>query len=257
MRIHKWLAVVLTLGLLLCMVGCRKDDATAGNSGASQPAQSAEATEATEETEHQKPEEDGVYTVTFYSNDGTILKMESVDPHGSVTPPVEPQMAYGSVFVAWDSSFTDVTEDLEVRPLCAEFKGKTNVFTVSGAYGRVGETVVVPVRLCGDVCVSGFDITIRYDAEILKLKSVAEDSAVVYNDETPGVIRLNYVSAENTVADVDVCFLQFEVLGDADFVSVSVEINGIYAFNDSMESQNDSMYIPDVNVIDGKVFVIQ
>lgn len=254
MRIHKWLAVVLTLGLLLCMVGCRKDDATAGNSSASQPTQSTEATEA---TEHQKREEDGVFTVTFYSNDGTILKIESVEPHADATPPVEPQMAYGTLFVAWDTNFTDVTENLDIHPLGVELAGKPNVFAVSSAYGRIGETVVVPVRLCGDVCVSGFDITITYDAEKIELKSVVEDGSVIYNDERTGEIRLNYVSAENTVADVDVCFLQFEVLGDTEFVSISVEINGIYAFNDSMESQNDSMYIPDASVIGGKVFVIQ
>lgn len=254
MRIHKWMAVALTIGLLLCLVGCRKNDAPAGNSGASQPAQNIEVTKA---AESQQPMDDGLYTVTFYSNDGTILKMESVEPHADATPPVEPQMAYGTVFVAWDSNFTDVTGNLDIHPLCVELADKPNVFAVSSAYGRIGETVVVPVRLCGDVCVSGFDITITYDADKIELKSVMEDGSVIYNDENPGEIRLNYVSAENTIADVDVCFLQFVVLEDFDFASISVEINDIYAFNDSVESQDDSMYIPGANIIDGRVYLIQ
>lgn len=196
------------------------------------------------------------YTVTFYSDDGTVLKIASVSENTAAVPPNEPVMSCGAVFKCWDKDFTCVNQDLDIYPVCENLNGKANVFAIEGAYGKIDSTVVLPVRLCGDVCVSGFDIIIRYDSERLELQSVSEDGAVVYNSGTPGEIRINYVSVENTLGDVDICDLKFVVKTESGVVPVVIETKSIYACKDTLESMDDSLYIPDYCVIDGAVFVI-
>lgn len=200
------------------------------------------------------PGETATYTVTFYSNDGTVLKIDSVKENSFATPPVNPVMTYGMVFKSWDTDFSKVTKDLEIHPVCEETKGKPNVLAVQSRYSKKDGTVVVPIQLCGNVCVSGLDITVRYDKELLKLEVVTEDKDVVFNDATPGIIGLNYVSTQNTVADVDICNLEFCVNAEEGEIPITIEINGIYAFED--EDKTDVLYVPESTVIDGKVFVV-
>lgn len=200
------------------------------------------------------PDETATYTVTFYSNDGTVLKIDSVKEDSFATPPVNPVMTYGMVFKSWDTDFSKVTKDLEIHPVCEEIKGKPNVLAVQSRYSQKGGTVVVPIQLCGDVCVSGLDITVRYDQELLNLKAVTEDKGVMFNDATPGIIKLNYVSTQNTVADVDVCYLQFYVNATEGEIPITIEINGIYAFED--EDKTDVLNVPESTVIDGKIYVV-
>ena len=199
----------------------------------------------------------GDYKVTFYANDGSILKIDYVDEGESATPPKQPQMVYGAVFCSWDKDFTQVTGDLEVRPIWEDVSEKANVLAVEGAYGTADGTVVVPVRLCGQVCVAGLDMTIRYDPEALELRSVTEDGGVLYNDQKPGTIRLNYVSGENTEADVDLCYLEFAIKSQPGEQPITLEIHDIYAFQEKMESNVDTMYKPACTVINSKVFVTQ
>lgn len=194
------------------------------------------------------------YTVTFYSNDGTVLKIDSVKENTSATPPNAPAMTYGTIFCSWDTDFSKVTNDLEIYPICEEIKGKPNVLAVSGRYSTENGTVVVPVQLCGDVCVSGLDMTVRYDADLLALQSVTEDGSVVVNDTVPGMVKLNYVSAENTLGDVDLCYLQFQVCAAEGEIPIEIEINGIYAFED--DENTDTLYVPEVTVMNGMVFVV-
>ena len=159
------------------------------------------------------------------------------------------------VFESWDKDFSEVTKDLEIHPVCEEIKGKPNVLAVQSRYSQQDGTVVVPIQLCGDVCVSGLDVTVRYDKELLSLKAVTEDKGVVFNDATPGIVKLNYVSTQNTVADVDLCYLQFYVNAAESEIPITIEINAIYAFED--ENKTDALNIPESTVIDGKVFVVR
>lgn len=196
------------------------------------------------------------YTVTFYSNDGTVLKIDSVEKGKAANPPVQPQMLYGTAFTSWDADISSVTKNLEVHPICEDVKEKSNVFVIEGAYGKSGGTVIVPIRLCGDVCVSAFDLTISYDSNALELLSVTEDGAVLYNDEVPGKIKLNYVSIDNTIADVDICYLKFSVKEPQGQLPVTLELNSIYACKGSLESNNDELYVPEHLLINGTVFVL-
>ncbi len=196
------------------------------------------------------------YAVTFYSNDGTVLKIDSVEKGKTANPPAQPQMLYGTVFQSWDTDISSVTKNLEVRPICEDVKEKQNIFAIEGAYGKSGGTVIVPIRLCGEVCVSAFDMTISYDSNALDLISVSEDGAVLYNDEMPGKIKLNYVSTDNTLADVDICFLEFSVKAPSGQSQVTLDMHSIYACQYSLESENDDLYVPEYSTINGTVHAL-
>lgn len=196
------------------------------------------------------------YTVTFYSNDGTVLKIDSVEKGKAANPPTQPQMLYGTVFTSWDADISSVTKNLEVHPICEDVKEKSNVFAIEGAYGKSGGTVIVPIRLCGEVCVAAFDMTISYDSDALGLVSVSEDGAVLYNDEIPGKIKLNYVSTDNTVADVDICFLEFSIKASSGQIPVNIEMHSIYTCKDILESENDDLYVPEYATLNGTIYVL-
>lgn len=232
MKYQKWLLILLVAVVVLSMASCKK------------------------EPQAENPGVDGKLAATFYSNDGSILKTDYVQKGGTAVPPEEPQMSYGMIFQSWDTDFSKVTKDIEIRPVCENVTEKTNAFAVISAYGKVGDTVTVPVTLCGQVCVAGFDITITYDSEMLELISVAEDGAVLYNDEVPGKIRLNYVSVENTEADVDICRLQFRIKSGSGSIPVTMELHSIYACSNDMDTEDDSMYVPEAYLVGGNIHVI-
>lgn len=232
MKYQKWLSIILIAVVLLSLAFCKK------------------------ESQAEKSGVDRKLTATFYSNDGCILKTDYVQNGGAAVPPEEPQMSYGMVFQSWDADFSKVTKDIEIHPVCENVTEKTNAFAVISAYGKIGDTVTVPVTLCGQVCVAGFDITITYDPELLELVSVAEDGAVIYNDEMLGKIRLNYVSVENTEADVEICRLQFRIKDGSGSIPVTMELHSIYACNGGLDSEDDSMYVPEAYLVGGNVHVI-
>ncbi len=206
--------------------------------------------EAVEETE---PYTGPTYTVTFYADDGSILWIDTVPENGVATPPTEPEMTYGNVFFKWDSDFSSVTKDLEIHPECQSVAGKNNAFAMAGAYGKTGDSVIVPLKLCGDVCLCGFDLTVTYDPEKLQLESVFnEDGDIIYNDEIPGEIHLNFVSIQDVEADIDICSFKFKVLAENGEIPVTSEMVSIYAGND-----DDSMYVPEYTLFPATVYVYQ
>lgn len=189
------------------------------------------------------------YKVSFYSDDGTVLKVDAVQKHQSATPPVQPEMSFGTVFVKWDKDFSDITSNVRIHPVTKSVKGESNVFALSGTYGQKGSEVYVPLQLCGDVLVSGFEVTVQYDSQSLELLSVFNvDGGVVYNDTEPGVIRLNYVSIENTTADVDICTFKFMVKAENGDIPISTSVINAYA------NDGDDMRKADYGTIDAAVF---
>ncbi len=211
----------------------------------------------TPETGAQQPGiPEDAWSVTFYSSDGTVLKIEAVEKNGAAVPPKAPEMAPGLVFQAWDQDFTKVTQDMHIYPVCEDLHGKPNGFAVGSAYGSQGDTVNIPVLLAGDVCTAGFDMILTYDPEKLALEGISGDDAVVYNTETPGTIRLNYVSIENTMGELDICNLAFTVLAESGSIPVTAEVVSIYACADTVDSGSDELYVPQHSVVDGAVHVI-
>lgn len=190
------------------------------------------------------------YTVSFYNDNKSLVKSEKVQRNHSVDPPNNPQLSYGKVFKRWDKSFSKVRKDIEVYPEFEDVAGKKNVFALAGAYSD-GETYAfVPLTLSGDVCVSGFQLILTYDPEKVDLESVFnEDGALIYNMEQPGKVFMNYVSAENTVGDVDLCTLKFKIHEKAGEAPLSLTVDKIYAFGEGEE-----LYSPEHTVVEASVF---
>lgn len=154
-----------------------------------------------------------VYEVTFHSDDNSIIKVDEVQRNDSAEPPVIPIAPNGKVFKKWDTDFAKVKGNLDIKAVYEETAGKPNVFALSGTYGAKEEYVHVPFQLCGNVCLSGFDLIIKYDSKVLKLDSVYnEDGGIVCNYEKPGQIKINYVSSVNTTGIVDICNFKFLII---------------------------------------------
>lgn len=191
------------------------------------------------------------YTVTFISDDGKILFIDSVEEGHTATPPSLPEMSYGNVFSKWTSDFSSVTKDIVVQPECQSVAGKTNVFAMASAYGKPGECVIVPFELCGVVCLCGFDLIVEYDPEQLALESVFdEDGDIFYNEGMPGQVFLNFVSVKDVESDVGICKFKFRILSESGELPVSVKMTSVYAGN-----EDEAMYIPEYEIIPAKVFV--
>ena len=194
---------------------------------------------------------DSIFTVTYLADNDSVLKVDRVQVGSASIPPVEPEMTYGKVFTKWDKDFSTVESDLVIHPTCDSFAGKDNVFSLPGAYVRTGEYVSVPLSLSGDVLVSGFDLTVSYDTKMLKLDSVYNvDGDVYWNEATPGQIRINFASAKNATADIDICTFKFISLDTIGEVPVKVEVKDVYANN-----EDESMYKPLYNTISSTVFI--
>ena len=196
------------------------------------------------------------HEVTFYSNDGTVLKVDIVRNGQPANPPAKLQMLYGTIFKAWDADISKITSSIDVNPICECVTEKSNVFAVESAYGKSGGTVVVPVRLCGEVCTAGFDLTINYDPAVLELISVQEDGGVIYSDEKLGEIKLNYVSTDNTKADVDLCYLEFSIKAEAEESAITMKMNKIFAYDEKESVDDIKLGVPKYTIINGTVFVL-
>ena len=192
------------------------------------------------------------YTVNFYSDTNRVIKIETVKRGTSAEPPKEPTMTSGRIFTKWDSDFSKVKKNMEVLPEYEEYTGKENVIAMAGAYGKQGEEVFVPLKLCGDVCLSGMDITIEYDADALEFISVFnEDGALVYNGDEAGKVRINYISAENTEDEVDLCGLKFKIKAANGSVQIKTTVEKIVAW-DGEEKLTEPTY----TLIGSTVYVI-
>ncbi len=237
MKTKRILASILAVVVLFGLTACR-------------PAPTEETSVQTEETPKK------THTVTYYSDDDTVLKIESVLDHEAAQPPHDPEVSYGYIFERWDADLSDITQDIDVHPVCQDVREKKNVLAIPGVYVKSADTVTVPVRLCGEVCVSGFDMMIQYDPSMLSVLSLKEDGAIVYNTDTPGIIRMNFVSVENTIGDVEICEIEFSVKAESGSIPISLEMKDIYACKDTLDVQADTLYVPEYTLVDGTVFII-
>lgn len=115
----------------------------------------------------------------------------------------------------------------------------------------------MPVQLCGEVCVSGFDISISYDSDVLQLKEILDkDEDVMVNSDEPGIIKLNFISTENTIGDVDMCKLKFIINSKTESTPIKIKVNSIYAFEDSKKLENDKLIKPEYYIVDSNVVVL-
>lgn len=192
------------------------------------------------------------YEAVFHSDSGEILAIEKVKQNETPSPPDDPHLTYGYIFKKWDTDFIEVKEDLDIYPETVSFTGKANVFALSGGYGSQEDAVYIPFVLRGEICLSGFSVSVNYDKDVLKLESVYDaDGAVIFNKETEGIVHINYTSLENTVADVDICSFKFRIKEDVEKTDLHITMESICA-----NKNDETFYTPENNLIDASVYVL-
>ena len=195
--------------------------------------------------------EDGkTYTVNFYSENNEIIKTETIKSGKAALPPEKLDVSDGKIFEKWDTDFSSVRNNLEIKPVFNTTNGKDNVFALLGAYVQKNDTVTTSLLLRGDVELSGFDLTVEYDKEALEFISVSDkDESVICNDSEPGKIKINFVSADNTLGDVDICSFKFKADENKKETPLTITVNKVYA------NKDDTLYEPKHNVINSTIYV--
>ena len=195
-------------------------------------------------------EDEKTYTVNFYSENNEIIKTETVKSGKAALPPEELDVSDGKIFKKWDTDFSSVRNDLEIKPVFNTIDGKENVFALSGAYGQKNGTITTSLVLRGDVELSGFDLTVEYDKDVLEYISVInKDGSVICNDSEPGKIKVNFVSVENTLGDVDICSFKFKAGENKKEAPLAITVNKVYAYKDN------TLYEPKYNIINSTIYV--
>ena len=156
------------------------------------------------------------YTVTFLNDDKSIFKQVTVVSGEAPTSPGTPTMLQGFVFDGWDADLSSVTKDMTVLPLREEIADERNVISISNGYGITGDTVTLPLSLCGKVDICCFELKITYDKSALQFVEFSnEDAGITANcDAENGIIYLNYISTDNTTGQVDLCDISFKLIGN-------------------------------------------
>ena len=135
-------------------------------------------------------------------------------------------MLQGYVFNGWDADLTSIAKDMTVLPLREKLSDEKTVIALSDGYGVTGDSVSVPITLCGKVEVCCFEIKITYDKTLLQFIEFSnEDAGITVNcDSENGIIYLNYISTQNTTGQVDLCDVTFKLIGTSN-VQTSLNIS--------------------------------
>lgn len=192
------------------------------------------------------------YEVIFYSDNEKVLSVSKITHGQMATPPVAPQLSNGLIFQKWDKELLNVRENMQIHPCYTAVSESENAITLPGTYGVCGTTVSIPLKLCGKVCLSGVDLTVEYDSDVLRLNGIEdEDQAIIYNSENPGVVRLNYVSLENTTAEVDFCNLSFSIIKEVSETPIRLKVNSICA-----NGEENAFYTPSYRLVDATLYIL-
>lgn len=126
---------------------------------------------------------------------------------------------------------------------------RENVIALDAFRADGGETVRVPLRLCGQVELCAVDLKISYDTERLKYVGCEndDDDLLVNCDADKGVILVNFVRIVNLEENFKFCDLLFEVVTTLECESVlTVEIEEAVC----LDAAGDIVF-PDAAAADG------
>ena len=166
----------------------------------------------------QQNNEQITYTVTFVDYDGTELKVEAGLKSGtSATAPIDPTRE-GYIFIGWDKSFENVTDNITVT---AQYeKDNKPKFVVSTVETKKDNNIVeITIDVVNNPNIASIAISVNFD-EKLTLTNIE------YNDEIGGYsmppqamtspTKLTWISPlANVSGDFTFVTLTFEVTNDS------------------------------------------
>ncbi|MDR1135734.1 MAG: hypothetical protein LBL49_06100 [Clostridiales Family XIII bacterium] len=150
------------------------------------------------------------YTVVFKDWDGSVLDTQSTMRGSNAVPPVPP-IRSGFLFIGWDGSYYDITSDTVLTAIYTVQEG-LNVFGVSNAAGKPGDTVKVIVSLGGTVNAYAYDMRLAYDHDALEYVShSAGEEILASHRESEHMIAFNYVDFQNRTSPMQIMDVSFKI----------------------------------------------
>jgi len=95
-------------------------------------------------------------------------------------------------------------------------KSETVKIMLDTVYGKIGESITVPLKVDNASILAGGDVCITYDSSVLQIAGVSSKSDVLMasNTSKPGLVRISFASADITCHTPAIAELKFTVIAD-------------------------------------------
>lgn len=167
------------------------------------------------------------YTVEFTGSQGAVLSQQQVTAGSCAIPPKLQQDNDAIVFRGWSKHLYNIQKDMTVTPVYKDLRQATNAFYMDSAYALPGEEMEMTLWLGGNVRLSGIELTLSYDKDVLQnFRCEAEGSPfrIVATGEDSVTLRLD--AGDNLTEATAVATVRFTVSKDrADVARTSILIN--------------------------------
>ena len=114
------------------------------------------------------PGEKTTYDVVFCNENNEVLATVKANEGEPVkAPDIQPKQ--NAVFKGWSVDLSNVTQDMEARPLYTDLSKDVNAIYMDTYYGEVGKELWVEVKMAGEINLASVDLGIAFDSDTLKL----------------------------------------------------------------------------------------
>lgn len=195
-----------------------------------------------------------VCTVTFVDENGSLLEEQQVPAGGYAVPPALESVNDAVVFRQWNNRLYDVTRSVELAPVYQDLQGEKNVFWLDSQYAQLGEEVQTDLWLGGQVCLSGMELAVTYDPEVLEdFRCDVTGSPFTVAESKKGIITLRLEAEENLTEGISVARISFTVADDrADVARTTVRIE----MKDPEMIRSGAVAGTDSNAVHGDIYIL-
>ncbi len=168
------------------------------------------------------------YTVVFTGSQGTLLNQQQVTAGSYALPPKLKHENDSIAFRCWSQHLYNIQNDTEVTPVYQDLRQTPNAFYMDAQYARLGEEVSMPLLLGGVVRLSGLELTLSYDSDVLlDFRCDVEGSPFHIVSSEVGKVVLRLDADENLTQTITAATLHFRIARNRDDVArtaVTVEM---------------------------------
>ena len=167
------------------------------------------------------------FTVVFQGSQGTELARQQVTAGSSAIPPELTQNGDGIVFRGWSKHLYNIQKDTQVTPVYEDLRLSANAFYMDAAYALPGEDVTMTLWLSGNVRLSGIELTLSYDKDVLRnFRCDVEGSPFRIVSTTEDSVTLRLESPDNLTEAMAAATIHFTVSKDrADVARTTIQIH--------------------------------
>ena len=200
----------------------------------------------------QSAQESKKYTVDFYNENGVVIKQEEVLYGKNATAP---KLNYDSskyVFIGWDKTFSNVTENISIHPNLVDITSEKNVITSSYVYSSGEDKIRISLQITGEVNFCCMELEIEYDEKYLKFLGATNVDGDSMINNYNGKLHYVFASGSNIKGSVDLMTLEFEVLkaNNQNKQLLDIFVSDIASFGSDGDfiDENYVVYTGDVNL---------